>query len=206
MKPVSITEARANLASVLSSATDDLDEVVITRAGHEPAVVVALSEYEALKETAYLLGTRANARRLEQSIEEHRGGMATPQELIDPDEDSGPASTRSEEERLEVLGLAESESPSNITVGRRMGDLRPENVRPVVSEAKLYRDVRLVDTDFLAEGIYTAIPTHDIERARKIFREFYESSESMSDAFSQAITDFNKALESLQSVLRGSAK
>ncbi|MFR9771820.1 type II toxin-antitoxin system Phd/YefM family antitoxin [Nocardia sp. SC052] len=86
MKPMNYTEARANLASVLDSATEDLEEVVITRAGHEPAVVVALSEYQALKETAYLLGNPANARHLERSIAEHRGGGATPRELADPGE------------------------------------------------------------------------------------------------------------------------
>ncbi|MEV0343840.1 type II toxin-antitoxin system prevent-host-death family antitoxin [Nocardia sp. NPDC050713] len=87
MKPMSYTEARANFASVLDSATEDLEEVVVTRAGHEPAVVVALSEYQALQETAYLLGNPANARHLERSIAEHRGGIATPRELVDIDED-----------------------------------------------------------------------------------------------------------------------
>ncbi|MGQ4598618.1 type II toxin-antitoxin system prevent-host-death family antitoxin [Nocardia sp. R6R-6] len=80
------TEARANLASVLDSATEDLEEVVITRAGHEPAVVIALSEYQALKETAYLLGNPANARHLERSIAEHHGGSVTPRDLVEPDE------------------------------------------------------------------------------------------------------------------------
>ena len=32
---------------------DDREEVVITRAGHEPVVIVALADYESLKETAY---------------------------------------------------------------------------------------------------------------------------------------------------------
>jgi antitoxin YefM len=91
MKPMSYTEARANFASVLDTATEDLEEVVITRAGHEPAVVVALSEYQALQETAYLLGNPANARHLERSIAEHRGGGATPRELVEvaEDEDAG---------------------------------------------------------------------------------------------------------------------
>jgi antitoxin YefM len=80
------TEARANFASVLDEAVDDLEEVVITRAGHEPAVVVSLREYESLKETAYLLGTPANARHLARSIAQLRGGEAEPRELIEIDE------------------------------------------------------------------------------------------------------------------------
>lgn len=82
------TEARAKLADVLDTATEDMEEVVITRAGHAPAVVIALSEYEALKETAYLLGSPANARRLESAIAAYRAGGGTPRELIDvPDDD-----------------------------------------------------------------------------------------------------------------------
>ncbi|WP_267468335.1 type II toxin-antitoxin system prevent-host-death family antitoxin [Nocardia higoensis] len=84
---MSITEARANLAAVLDRVTDDLEEVVITRAGHEPAVVISLREYEALKETAYLLGTPANARHLERSLAEHRGGEAVAHELIPVDDE-----------------------------------------------------------------------------------------------------------------------
>jgi antitoxin YefM len=58
-------------------AVDDREEVVITRAGHEPVVMVALSDYEALKETAYLLRSPENARRLLASIDrlEHGGGI-----------------------------------------------------------------------------------------------------------------------------------
>ena len=53
------------------------EEVVITRAGHEPVVIVALADYESLKETAYLLRSPENARRLLASIDrlEHGGGI-----------------------------------------------------------------------------------------------------------------------------------
>ena len=48
-----------------------------TRAGHEPVVIVALADYESLKETAYLLRSPENARRLLASIDrlEHGGGI-----------------------------------------------------------------------------------------------------------------------------------
>ena len=39
-----------------------------TRAGHEPTVVMPLSEYESLRETMYLMNSPANARRLMDSI------------------------------------------------------------------------------------------------------------------------------------------
>lgn len=44
------------------------EEAMITRAGHEPAVVLPLSEYESLRETMYLMSSPANARRLMNSI------------------------------------------------------------------------------------------------------------------------------------------
>ncbi|MEV4239514.1 MULTISPECIES: type II toxin-antitoxin system prevent-host-death family antitoxin [unclassified Nocardia] len=87
MRPISITEARANLASVLDSATEDLEEVVITRAGRESAVVISLREYQSLKETAYLLGSPANARHLERSIEQLRAGETEHHELVETDDE-----------------------------------------------------------------------------------------------------------------------
>ena len=85
MRPMSVSEFRTNLASALDMVTEDLEEVVITRAGRESAVVISLREYESLKETAYLLGSPANARHLARGIAEHKAGLAEPHELIDPD-------------------------------------------------------------------------------------------------------------------------
>lgn len=76
MKTLSYSESRAHYAETLDAVTDDREEVVITRAGHESVVMVALDDYESLKETAYLLRNPANARRLLASIDrlEHGGG------------------------------------------------------------------------------------------------------------------------------------
>lgn len=64
MKTMSYTDSRANYAQVLDAVTDDREAVVITRAGHEPVVMVSLADYESLRETAYLMRSPANARRL----------------------------------------------------------------------------------------------------------------------------------------------
>jgi antitoxin YefM len=76
MKTLTYSESRAHYAETLDAVVDDHEEVVITRAGHEPVVIVALSEYESLKESAYLLRSPENARRLLASIDrlEHGGG------------------------------------------------------------------------------------------------------------------------------------
>ncbi|MEU3020590.1 MULTISPECIES: type II toxin-antitoxin system prevent-host-death family antitoxin [unclassified Nocardiopsis] len=81
MKTVTYSESRANYAATLDSVIDDREEVVITRAGREPVVMMALSEYETLKETAYLLRSPENARRLVTAIEELESGRGIEREL-----------------------------------------------------------------------------------------------------------------------------
>ncbi|WP_406378223.1 type II toxin-antitoxin system Phd/YefM family antitoxin [Streptomyces sp. NBC_00197] len=81
MKTMTYSESRARYAEVLNSVTDDREEVVITRAGHEPVVIVSLEDYESLKETAYLLRSPANAGRLLASIDELENGGGIVREL-----------------------------------------------------------------------------------------------------------------------------
>ncbi|ANS80085.1 YefM protein (antitoxin to YoeB) [Serinicoccus hydrothermalis] len=50
------------------------EEVVVTRAGHEPVVIVSLADYESLRETAYLMRSPANARRLLDAMERLEAG------------------------------------------------------------------------------------------------------------------------------------
>jgi antitoxin YefM len=54
-----------------------------TRAGHEPVVIVSLDDYQSLKETAYLLRSPENARRLITAIEQLESGGGTPHELAE---------------------------------------------------------------------------------------------------------------------------
>jgi antitoxin YefM len=81
MKTMTYSESRARYAEVLNSVNDDREEVVITRAGHDPVVIVSLADYESLKETAYLLRSPANARRLLASIDELENGGGAVHEL-----------------------------------------------------------------------------------------------------------------------------
>lgn len=85
MKTMSYTESRARYAEVLDSVVDDRQEVVITRAGHEPVVIVSLEDYESLRETAYLMRSPANARRLLDAMErlEDGSGEEHPLDLDD---------------------------------------------------------------------------------------------------------------------------
>jgi antitoxin YefM len=83
MKTISYSESRANYASVLDSVLDDREEVIITRAGRDPVVLVALDDYESLKETAYLLRSPANARRLLNAIERLEKGRGAERDLVE---------------------------------------------------------------------------------------------------------------------------
>lgn len=86
MKTMSYTESRARYAEVLDSVVNDREEVVITRAGHEPVVMVSLAGFESLRETAYLLRSPANARRLLDAMERLEAGEGQERGLLDEDE------------------------------------------------------------------------------------------------------------------------
>lgn len=83
MKTMSYTESRARYAEVLDSVANDREEVIITRAGHDPVVIVSLEDYESLRETAYLMRSPANARRLLDAMERLEAGRGESHRMID---------------------------------------------------------------------------------------------------------------------------
>jgi antitoxin YefM len=58
------TQARDGLAKLLDQVTQNREVVVIQRRGEEEVAMIAASELESLMETAYLLRSPANAKRL----------------------------------------------------------------------------------------------------------------------------------------------
>lgn len=77
------SESRAKYAETLNAVVDDREEVVITRAGHDPVVIVSLDDYESLKETAYLFRSPENARRLLTSIDRLESGQGVERDLTE---------------------------------------------------------------------------------------------------------------------------
>lgn len=69
MKSITYTAARENLASTINRVCEDQAPVVITRNRDQAVVMISLAEYESLQETAYLLRSPANAKRLIESID-----------------------------------------------------------------------------------------------------------------------------------------
>ena len=83
MDAITYSRARAQLAKTIERVCDDHEPVVITRRDNESVVMISLADYEALEETAYLLRSPRNARRLFESIAELDGGGGREQVLDD---------------------------------------------------------------------------------------------------------------------------
>ena len=83
MRTMTYSESRAKYAETLNAVVDDREEVVITRSGHDPVFIVSLEDYESLKETAYLLRSPANARRLLDSINRLEDGEGVERDLAE---------------------------------------------------------------------------------------------------------------------------
>ena len=66
------TALRENLASYLDRVVDDREVVVVKRRGARDVAIIAADELAGLEETAYLLRSPANARRLRESLAESK--------------------------------------------------------------------------------------------------------------------------------------
>ena len=64
MDAISYSAASANLAGAMDRVCDNHEPVVITRRGQPSVVMLSLEDFKALEETAYLLRSPTNARRL----------------------------------------------------------------------------------------------------------------------------------------------
>lgn len=82
MDVISYTSARANLAKTMERVCDDHDAIIITRNREQSVVLMSLEDYSSLEETAYLLRSPANARRLSESIEQLESGKGTIRDLV----------------------------------------------------------------------------------------------------------------------------
>jgi len=81
VKSITYTAARENLASTINRVCEDHAAVVITRNRDQAVVMLSLAEYEALQETAYLLRSPANAKRLLQAIDALKRGKGIKRKL-----------------------------------------------------------------------------------------------------------------------------
>lgn len=83
MQAVTYTEARSNFAAILDKVNADHAPVLITRQRGKPAVLISLEDFSAWEETAYLLRSPENARRLFSAIDQLNQGHAVARDISD---------------------------------------------------------------------------------------------------------------------------
>jgi len=77
---ITASEARKNLFPLIEQVNQDRTPVEITSKRGD-AVLMAIDDYRALEETAYLLRSPANVRRLLESLDQARRGSAKEHDL-----------------------------------------------------------------------------------------------------------------------------
>lgn len=80
MRTANYTELRKNLSAYLDSVIDDCETVVINRDGNDAVVMISLEEYNAIKETAYLLQSPAMIGAIRKGVEDFEKGRTVAQQ------------------------------------------------------------------------------------------------------------------------------
>jgi antitoxin YefM len=83
MEAITYTTARQNLAKTMEKVCRDRAPMIVTRKSSNSVVIMSLEDYEALEETAYLLRSPKNARRLLESIVQLENEKGVERELIE---------------------------------------------------------------------------------------------------------------------------
>jgi antitoxin YefM len=81
MDAITYSAARANLASTMDRVCNDHEALIITRNGDQSVVMLSLEDFQALEETAYLLRSPTNAKRLLSAAAQLNTGKGTEREL-----------------------------------------------------------------------------------------------------------------------------
>ena len=83
MNAITYTEARSDLANTIKRVCQDHNPIIITRKRKNSVVMMSLDDYESITETAYLLRSPKNARRLLDSIKALEDGRGRERSLIE---------------------------------------------------------------------------------------------------------------------------
>ncbi|MDN5213478.1 type II toxin-antitoxin system Phd/YefM family antitoxin [Fulvivirgaceae bacterium BMA12] len=70
MKTTTVADLRKNFKSKMDQIYEDHDILIINRQGDKDMVMLSLRDFNALRETAYLLSTEANTKRLLESMDQ----------------------------------------------------------------------------------------------------------------------------------------
>ena len=81
MESISYTAARENLATTMDKVCSEHAPVVITRNRDQSVVMLSLEDYKALEETAYLLRSPVNAKRLLEAVQALEAGQGVERDV-----------------------------------------------------------------------------------------------------------------------------
>ena len=81
MDAITYTTARANLASTMDRVCQDHEPLIITRNGRQSVVMLSMEDYKSLEETAFLLRSPENAKRLLSAVEALSRGKGKERQL-----------------------------------------------------------------------------------------------------------------------------
>jgi antitoxin YefM len=84
MQAVTLAQAQQDLPGLISHVVDDAEPMIICTDSGKQVVCLSLDEFNAWKETVYLLATPANAAHLRKSIEEANAGAIQERSLVQP--------------------------------------------------------------------------------------------------------------------------
>jgi antitoxin YefM len=79
MKTITMAELRKSMKTHLDYVSKDSGTLIIPRkSGLNSVVMISEDEYNSIQETLYLMSTKANRKRLEESIQQHKDGNTIP--------------------------------------------------------------------------------------------------------------------------------
>ena len=83
MDTISYSSFRSHLASILDKVNYNHKPIMITRQKGEPAVLMSVEDFNSYEETAYLMASPENAKRLNQAIADVEAEKTVQHELIE---------------------------------------------------------------------------------------------------------------------------
>jgi antitoxin YefM len=80
---ITYSAARANLADTMNRVCENHEPIIITRNGQQSVVMLSLDDFNALEETAYLLRSPKNLKRLLAALTDLEQGKGVERNLVE---------------------------------------------------------------------------------------------------------------------------